>query len=156
MYHHEAENLLKRFESARTIPGTQKLHSFCPLSMDTVEVRPFSAFREGRVERVSSVKECVTFSSIKGYVVAVYDGNWWLACVEECMPSTGEVKLNFLHPHGPSPSFTFPFRPDRLVMDHQDVLLVVEPVTATGRTYTLSTKDTAAASNALVEYKMRV
>lgn len=105
---------------------------------------------------MSSVKECVTFSSIKGYVVAVYDGNWWLACAEECMPSTGEVKLNFLHPHGPSPSFTFPFRPDRLVMDHQDVLLVVEPVTATGRTYTLSTKDTAAASNALVEYKMRV
>lgn len=56
MYHFEAEYLTKRFQAARTIPGTQKLDSFRPLSTDKVEGRPFSAFTEGRVEKVQSGK----------------------------------------------------------------------------------------------------
>ena len=103
-----------------------------------------------------SLKELLDFVSVKGYVVVAYDNEWWLGCVEETMPSAGELRLNFLHPHGPSPSYTFPYRPDTLVMDHQDVLLVVEPVMATGRMYTMSNKDTIAASKALKEHKLRV
>ena len=42
--HSEEETLLKdRFENARTIPGTQKLHSFKPISRNCIEVQEFSS-----------------------------------------------------------------------------------------------------------------
>ena len=37
-YDREAEQLKERFSKARTIPGTQKLHSFVPLSPQLVSV----------------------------------------------------------------------------------------------------------------------
>ena len=128
--------LTERFQSASTISGTQKLHSFCPVSQNIMEVRAFSFsphFREEQVCLHASSKT-IPLAAIKGYVTVTYDNHWWLACVMETLPASQDVVVSFLHPHGPSPSFEFPNLPGTLVMHHQDVhvLTVVDPVTETG------------------------
>ena len=75
----------------------------------------------------------------------------WLAYVKETLPASQEVALSFLHPHGPSPSFKFPYHPDTLVMHSQDVVTVVEPVTETGRVYKMSAKEMESATKTLKE-----
>ena len=51
-YEQESSMLEHRFQLARTIPGTHRLHSFVPLSAQQVEVRDFSSSLEKRIERI--------------------------------------------------------------------------------------------------------
>ena len=45
-----------------------------------------------------------------------------------------EVAIDFLNPRGPARSFTYPERPDNLVVGMGDILTTAHPTTATGRT----------------------
>ena len=109
-YNQEAELLKDRFEKARTIPGTRMLHSFIPVSKEVVTVRSFSSAPEERQERVTVTAETsdLSGSALSGYVTVAYDNHWWVACIKEYKPERHEVDVNFLHPHGPSPSYIFP------------------------------------------------
>ena len=60
-----------------------------------------------------------------------------------------EVKLTFLHPHGPSRSFKYPSSFDILTVPLTDTLTKVNPKTPTGRTYTLGRKESKAATEKL-------
>ena len=48
-----------------------------------------------------------------------------------------EVKVTFLHPPGPAPSFSFPKTVDVLWIPSTDVLCKANPTTPTGRVYML-------------------
>lgn len=155
-YEQEADLLKDRFEEARTIPGTQKLHSFIPVSKEVVTVRFFSSSPVERQERVglrSLMAESETSdhsgSALSGYVTVAYNSQWWVACVKDYNPERHELEVTFLHPHGPSPSYIFPDPPDSLIIDYHDVLTTVQATTATGRTYSISNKETMAAVSAL-------
>ena len=91
----------------------------------------------------------VNVTANTGYITAVYDHAWWLAYVTKTMPDSGEVEVSFLVPRGPSRSFHYPTRADILVISSEDVLTVVNPITATGRSYVLSQAEIAAAGTAL-------
>eukprot|EP00795_Rhopilema_esculentum_P004766 gene4766-21070_t len=80
----------------------------------------------------------IELSKITGYVAVVYDSKWWVAYVSSIQPETNEVTISFLHPHGPNPSFVYPEPFEMLVVHVSDVLVQLNPVTFTGRTYTLS------------------
>jgi hypothetical protein len=155
-HEHESNLLSKRFESTRTIAVMHKLYSFRPISLNVLEVGEFSASKVKRIEHVSfsstvTNDSLVKFAAIKGFVTTQYDGHWWLACITKKMQESGEVEVTFLHPHGPGKSFKYPTRGDILVMSYQDILTIVHPSTATGRAYTLSQVEMAAASAALAE-----
>ena len=94
-----------RFQLARTIAGTHRLHCFVPLSAQLVEVQNFSSSLEKPVERISLTSDttgtAIKITSINSYVTAKYDGHWWLACVMQTMPDSNEVEVSFLYPHGP-------------------------------------------------------
>ena len=96
------ETLLKeRFSKAKTIAGTQQLHSFVPVDTTTLQVREYSASYDSRTEAVQVVvSPQVKMCDIKGYVTAIYDGAWWVACVTGSDPEMQEVTLSFLHPRG--------------------------------------------------------
>ena len=83
------------------------------------------------------------------YITAVYDHTCWLAYITETMPNSVEVEVSFLEPRGPSRSFNYPPRADILVISSEDVLTVVNPTTATGRSYVLSQAESAATCAAL-------
>ena len=70
----------------------------------------------------------------------------------EAFQDTHEVKVNFLHPNGPANRF-FPDIEDHCILDISDILLSVEPKTATGRTYTISKKETQLSNKTLVGKK---
>ena len=80
---------------------------------------------------------------IKGYVTAIYDGAWWVACVTGSDPEMQVVTLSFLHPRGPSRSFVYPHRADILTVHISDIMTFVESITYTGRAYTLTEMDSA-------------
>lgn len=154
---HEREStfLEKRFESTRTIAGTHRLHSFRPISTDKLEVKDFSANEDKRIECVfancnPSFDNVVNITANTGYITAVYDRAWWLAYVTKAIPDSGEVEVSFLEPRGPSRSFKYPTIADILVIGSEDVLTVVNPTTATGRSYTLSEAESEAAGAALM------
>lgn len=78
---------------------------------------------------------------MKGYCLATYDSKWYLASILRVYPENNEVHLSFLHPHGPASSFVYPSPPDELLVDTSDVMMLVSPVTETGRTYRLTKEE---------------
>ena len=74
----------------------------------TVEVKFYSSSDFFRKERVALAKNEIPPELIAGFVTCLHEENWWLACVLEVCSDTKEVKLTFLHPHGPSNSFKYP------------------------------------------------
>lgn len=60
-----------------------------------------------------------------------------------------ELKLKFLHPHGPASSFTYPTSSDIANIHSSDILLKGNPSTQTGRTYYITSKEAEEASTKL-------
>ena len=149
----EAKMLEERHKMSRTVPGTQSLHSFIPLSACMVEVRQFSKSAICRAERVVHREgiNCApcTAIGIGGYVTVVYNEACWLGCVLSVVESECVVTVKFLHPQLPSSSFVFPDHEDIMDIDPSDILTHVNPITTTGRTYTLSKTEMQEANCAL-------
>eukprot|EP00731_Ephydatia_muelleri_P017532 Em0010g630a len=147
----EADFLAERFKYSRTVPGTRSFHSFIPISISSVEVRPYSLGTMKRTERVTSahVPEPVPLSAIKSYVTVAYGGDCWLGYVTKVDMESRLVEVNFLHPQLPAKSYIYPRRQDILDVDPTDILTLVSPTTATGRSYTLTSKEVSEAKRAL-------
>ena len=141
-YEKEEQKLQQRFQKARTIPGTRKLHSYVPISVDKVQVRPFSTCTTFKEERVTLGKPDIALESISGFVTCGCDGQWWLACVLLVHIKDSHVELTFLRAHGPCSSFKYPAVQDIRMVPAKDILTVADPSTRTGRVYTLLKKDT--------------
>lgn len=136
------EFLEERFNEARAIPCTRKLHAFIPLNEMKISVKPFSFAQESVEHPITIIKKKFLLDDLRGYVTAIYNSKWWLGYVLEKRKDTKEAKLIFLYPEGPSPSFTYPENPDVLWIPFVDILLKVNPVTPTGRTYTIPDDET--------------
>ena len=111
------------------------------MSAKLIEVRDFSISHLKRLERVVNRTDSVivNIARINGYVTAMY------LCFEHTDRFV-RSGVNFLYPHGPSRSFSYPSRPDVLVISIHDILTIADPKTVTGRMYTLSSNETAAAT----------
>eukprot|EP00731_Ephydatia_muelleri_P026535 Em0018g635a len=125
----KAKMLEERHKMSRTVPGTQSLHSFIPLSACMVEVRQFSTSTICRAERVVHREgiNCAphTAIGIGGYVTVVYNEACWLGCVLSVVESECVVTVKFLHPKLPSSSFVFPDQEDVMDIDPSDILTYV-------------------------------
>jgi len=75
--------------------------------------------------------------ALKGYVICIHNNQWWLGCVLEKDLENVQVKLSLLHPSGPSRSCWYPRTPEIVTVPLFRVVLLVEPRTTTGRTYTI-------------------
>ena len=87
-----------------------------------------------RQETVTPGEHVIRFEEVKGYVTVQYDGWWWFGMVTSLDQREREVATNFLNPRGPTRSFTYPGRPDNLVIGMGGILTTAHPTTATGRT----------------------
>ena len=82
-----------------------------------------------------------------GFVICKYWYTWWLDCI---LGVEGDkVKINFLKPHGPSPSFKYLQFPDILVMHKSEVLTKVDATTSAGRVNQLTEFETQTAKKAI-------
>lgn len=148
----ESETFLNdRFSQAVTIKGTQQYHAYIPVhsSVSKICVKIFS---EDTTERTVIIRKCsekLQMSEVSGYITAVYDQKWWLAYVLEKNEEEDELKVTFLHPAGPSSSFSYPRKPDVLWISLTDVLCKVDPTTPTGRIYVITPEEATRTSQAL-------
>ena len=145
-YQSEKAVLENRFQNSRTITGTRSLHSFIPVSSDTLETKRYSLSSISKNERVTKQDMDIHIELVSGYVTCVHNNYWWLGCVLEKDIDNAEVKLTLLHPHGPSRSFKYPAQPDIVVLPVLNVLTLVEPRTTTGRQYTLKQTESKVAA----------
>ena len=117
-------------------------------------MREYSASCDFHTEAVQVVVSYQrNMCDVKGYVTAIYDSAWWVACVTGTDPEMQEVTLSFLHPRGPSRSFVYSHKADKLTVHISDILTFVEPTTYTGRTYTLTDNEMNRATQALENHK---
>lgn len=165
----ENEEMQERFKLCKRIPGTRKFHAFIPESETTLTAKLFSRAASGVKATVikkpdepdepddldeengldEPSEQNLEIDDIKGFVICMYDKKWWLACVLQTFSVTEEVKMTFLHPHGPNPSFVYPEKPDILSLPVHDILMLTDPQTVTGRTYKIPDLDMHRASSKL-------
>lgn len=106
-----------------------------------IQTKTFSNSTESSIDKTVILEGDVPLENMNGFVVALYDNKWYLGCVLNVFEDSNEVKISFLQPHGPSPSFTFLPRADILLVPTCNVLAKVNVSTATGRTYNLTKED---------------
>lgn len=148
-YEQENTFLKTRFEEAKTVKGTQQFHSYRPKNETRVLVKTYSFSDDVKEEVVSEndVDGDLELSDVVGFVTCEYNNEWWLGCVLGIADE--EVKISFLEPHGPSPSFKYPRSPDILIVNKTEVLTKVDPTTQTGRVYHLTEFESIKASKKL-------
>ena len=145
-YEREKSFLEDRFQKSRTIAGTRSLHAFIPKSTDTMTTKRFSLSTTSKDVKVMKERGELEMEEVSGYVICIHSNQWWLGCVLEKDLENVQVKLSLLHPSGPSRSFRYPRAPEIVTVPLFRVVLLVEPRTSTGRTYTIAQNISKAAS----------
>jgi hypothetical protein len=88
------------------------------------------------------LKDMIELKDIIGFVTCMYDNFWLLRCVLSVSEETNDMKISFLHPHGPSASYMYPAMPYIVRLPQSAVLAKVSPKPATGSTHTLTSDET--------------
>ena len=101
------------------------------------------------MERATKLVTDLELEQVSGYVTCKNQGHWWLAQVLVKDSDNAEVKLSLLHPHRPNRSFKHPRSPNIINMELVDILTIVEPRTTTGQIYTLTQRQSKAATEML-------
>ena len=139
--------LKERFASGHTIPGTREYHIFTPVSTTVIAFKRCaedeSFAGSYNITGELEIKD-VTIESIRlsEYVACTYDEKCWIGVIDEVSEVEQDVKINFLHPSGPSPCFQWPRRLDVCWVPITDIICQIQaPVTAIGRIYKISEED---------------
>ena len=109
----------------------------------------FSSSATFKEERVTLKTSNLQVDLIVGFVTCLYDEKWWLACVLQIIQKDSQVKLTFLHPHGPSSSYKYPGTQDIRTVPINNILTIVDPRLRSGHVYTLSKDKTEDSSGKL-------
>ena len=89
------------------------------------------------------------------YVSCIYDRFWWVGIVTEVNVHEGDMKIEFLHPHGPRKTFSWPFVADKCFVPVTNVLCVITaPTTITGQMCRSSETDFEQTLKAYENHKM--
>ena len=139
----EERILQKRLDASITIAGTQSFHAYYALPNKTsmLRVKIYSNSSKSEIAKVLNHRELLSKEDMAGYVICEYNSQWWLAMIMENYDDIHEVHFLFLHPAGPSPSFSFPRRQDKLNINFTQVLMKVNPTTSTGRVYSIKPEE---------------
>ena len=70
-----------------------------------------------------------------------YDGDWYVGSVMDVDNTEQDIKLNSLHPKGPSDKYKYPARRDELYVPIQHIIKKVNLETTNHRQYSLSKAD---------------
>ena len=83
-----------------------------------------------------------TLANRLSYVACKYDEQWWVGMVLEADQASNDIKITFMHPHGPSDSFFWPSKDDVCWVPPSSVILKLNPpTTSNGRSYKIDTEE---------------
>ena len=76
------------------------------------------------------------------YVTCIYNSFWWVGIITLVNREAGDVKVNFMHPHGPRKTFNWPQHTDTCYVPIKSTTHKIStPTTSTGRTYKINESD---------------
>ena len=93
---------------------------------------------------VKTLHNQTPIESLKKYsfVSCKYDSFWWIGIIEEIDIGQKDVKVKFMHPHGPSMKFSWPSHDDICWIPFENILTEISPpTTRSGRIYEITTDD---------------
>jgi hypothetical protein len=109
-----------------------------------LNTKVYSASHNCRENHVISVlKDMTELKDITGFVTCMHDTFWRLGYIRSAGEESNDIKISFLHPHGPSASYIYPAMPHILQLPESAILAEVSPKTAAGCTYTLISEETS-------------
>ena len=133
--------LKDRLENASTIPGTRSFHHFYPI--DDLKIATKRCSKDKEIALIHSFFPNTTIAEIEvfhfEYVCCLYEQQWWIGMVQDINKKEADVYIKFMHPHGPSASFTCPSKDDICWVPNTHIICKIDiPLTDTGKTYHLS------------------
>jgi len=131
-----------RFSNSKTISGTRENHFFEAVNMNKIGISHFSGDKwkfNAKIRHNTNLADInVPVNTIQpgNYIACVYDGHWWFGNVCDVSTEEREILVNFMHPNGPSSSFTWPNTKDQVWVPEEHILIKVTPPKSTfkGRT----------------------
>lgn len=76
------------------------------------------------------------------YVGCVYSTFWWVGLIQQIDREYGDLKIDFMHPHGPRKNFIWPRTEDTCFIPLERILCRISvPLMETGRSYKISDED---------------
>jgi len=149
---HIIESLEHRFETCVPIKGTRNFHKFHAAEENVI--RCYRTSKSDSYEDHCTTKMVPLSLEVNNTVACVYDGQWWLAQIEQISTDNNDVYVHFYHPAGPRTSFK-KSTSDRVWTPTTNILRkisVVELTTATGRSYSISQKLSEEISRLLISH----
>ena len=121
-------DLEDRFGKSKTMPGTRSRQHFVPISCKKISHELKSEDREFLQFDFSKllIKE-IDIKNIKcfSYISCMYYTFWWVGIVTEVNVYEGDLKIEFLHPHGPRKTFSWPSVADKCFVPASNILHVI-------------------------------
>ncbi|GBN44513.1 hypothetical protein AVEN_156356-1 [Araneus ventricosus] len=100
---HHNNKLLDRFENSLAITGTMSFHCFVPMSESNLKC--FITSQATEYEIHSTTKAVRITLHIRDSIACVYDGQWWLAEVNDISDINKDALAKFYHPAEPRTAF---------------------------------------------------
>ena len=132
------------FAKWKTMPRTRSGHHFVTISCNkiahklTSEDREFLQFDFD----ISLTKEICIKNKVFLHVCSIYNTFCWVGKVTEVNVHEGDLKIEFLHPHGPRKTFSWQSVADKCFLSASNILCVITaPTTIAGWMYQISDTD---------------
>ncbi|GBM39177.1 hypothetical protein AVEN_122856-1 [Araneus ventricosus] len=93
---HHNNKLVKRFENSVAITGTRSFHCFVPVS--EINLKCFITSQATEYEIHSTTKAVQITLHTRDSIACAYDGQWWLAEVNDISDINKDVLVTFYHP----------------------------------------------------------
>ena len=146
------------FAKSKTVPGTRSSHHFVPISCNKIAHKLTSEGSEFlQFDFNKSLTEEIDIKKIKcfSYVSCIYDTFWWVGIVTEVNVHEGDLKIEFLHPHGSRKTFSWPSVACKCFVPTSNILCVITaPTATTGQMYQISDTDFEQTLKAYENHKM--
>ena len=138
-------DLEDHFAKSKTVPQTRSSHHFVPISCNKIAHKLTSEDREFlQFDFDKSLTKEIDIKNIKCflYVSCIYNTFWWVGIVTEVNVHEGDLKIEFLHPHGPRKTFSWPSVADKCFVPELNILYIIKAqTTITGSMYQISDTD---------------
>ena len=149
------------FANVKAVPGTRSHHCFIPTATKKLVLKRVSGDEDSMEvdvlkhpylqQETESKKDpehgqepalTLTDCEVGKFLACVYDGKWWVGLVRDHSEEENDVRVTFMHPHGPAKFFRWPAREDVCWVPLQSILCLLKvPMTSNGRQYHLDSQD---------------
>ena len=133
-------DLKDRFAKSKTVPGTRSNHHSVLASCNKTAHKLTSEDREfPQFDFDKSLTKEIDIINIKSFSYVNYDTFWRVGIVTKLNVHESDLKIEFLHSHGPRNIFSWPSVADKCFVPVSNIsCAITAPTTITGRMYRIS------------------